>query len=262
MQSSTTEPAAARAAVVAFIIVIACAFAVRADARQKAPAPPQPQTTAAQAASTAPAGHWVGAIEAGAGIEVEVDLATKAGGAWYGTISIPSQGTRGVSLHDLTVKGPVISFAIKGAPGDPQYSGTLSQDGKTITGTFMQGGGSVPLMLAWKGDAKFDVPAKSTQITKELEGSWEGTLDVKGTMLRLVLKLTNGAGGATGTLTSVDQNNVEIPVSTITQDGTRLNLVVTMISGSFAGELKGGELTGTWTQGPLSLPLVFRRPAK
>jgi hypothetical protein len=35
-----------------------------------------------------------------------------------------------------------------------------------------------------------------------------------------------------------------------------------MISGTFAGEVKGGEIAGTWSQGPLSLPLVFKRAAK
>ncbi|HET7216861.1 MAG TPA: hypothetical protein VFJ02_02400 [Vicinamibacterales bacterium] len=253
MQSPSGRATTYRASCGAFILVIACAFGAVPAAHQNSAAPPS---------AAAPAGHWVGAIEAGAGIEVEIDLAMKSAGVWYGTISIPSQGTRGVPLSELTVKGPAVSFAIKGAPGDPQYSGTLAQDGKSITGTFMQGGGSVPLRLTWKGEAKFDVPAKSTAIGKELEGTWEGTLDVKGTTLRLVLKLANGAGGATGTLISVDQNNVELPVSTITQEGTRVTLLINMISGTYAGELQEGALTGTWTQGPLSLPLVFKRPAK
>jgi hypothetical protein len=247
MHSQRTR-AASRARLVAFIPVIAALVIVSASAHQAPSAPPS--------------GHWVGSIEAGPGIEVEIDLASKSADVWYGTISIPSQGTRGVPLSALSVKGSAVSFAIKGAPGDPQYSGTVSQDGKTISGTFMQGGGSVPLTLAWKGEAKFEVPAKSTRISKEIEGSWEGTLDVKGTMLRLTLKLANAEAGATGTLISVDQNNVEIPLSTITQEGTRLTLLVNMISGNFTGELKGGELAGTWTQGPLSLPLVFKRPAK
>ena len=249
MHTQRKRPAS-RARLVAFIPVIAALLIVRASAHQPTPTPPPPS------------GHWVGSIEAGPGIEVEIDLAAKSADVWYGTISIPSQGTRGVPLSALSVKGSAVSFAIKGAPGDPQYSGTLSQDGKTISGTFMQGGGNVPLTLAWKGEAKFEVPAKSTRVSKEIEGSWEGTLDVKGTMLRLTLKLANAEGGATGTLISVDQNNVEIPLSTITQEGTRLTLLLNMISGNFTGELKGGELAGTWTQGPLSLPLVFKRPAK
>ena len=217
---------------------------------------------AALQAPAQPTGHWVGSLEVGQSIGVEVDLTAKSAGVWYGTITIPSQGTRGLPLGDLTVKGNTVSFAIKGAQGDPQFSGTLSPDGKTITGTFTQGGGSVPLVLSWKGEPKFDVPQKSTPIAKEMEGSWEGALDVKGTVLRLVLKLANGPDGATGTLISVDQGGLEIPVATITQEGPKLKLLVTMISGAFDGELKGGELAGTWTQGPLVLPLVFKRAAK
>ena len=217
------------------------------------------ERTSAGQATQGPSGHWVGALEAGQTIGVEVDLATKSGGAWYGTFTVPSQGTRGVPLADLVVKGNAISFAIKGAPGDPNYSGTLSADGKTITGTFSQGGGSLPLTLERKGDAKFEIPQKSTPITKDLEGSWEGTLDVKGTLLRLVLKLANGPEGATGVLVSLDQGSLEIPVATVTQGGSKVKLLVTMISGTFDGELKGGELAGTWTQGPLNLPLVFKR---
>lgn len=213
-------------------------------------------------ATQGPSGHWVGSLEAGQTIGMEIDLATKNGGAWYGTISIPTQGTRGLPLSDVVVKGNTITFAIKGAPGDPGYSGTLSADGKTITGTFSQGGGSLPLTFERKGDAKFEVPQKSTPITNDLVGNWEGTLDVKGTMLRLALKLANGADGATGTIVSLDQGNIEIPIATITQDGSKVKLLITMISGTFDGELKGGELTGTWAQGPLNLPLVFKRAAK
>jgi hypothetical protein len=212
-------------------------------------------------AQPAPSGHWVGSIAAGPGINVEVDLAPKAPGVWHGTISIPSQGTKGAPLAEVTVKGNAVSFAIKGAPGDPRFSGTLSQDAKTISGDFSQGGSTIPLSLAWKGEPKFEVPQKSPPVTKDLEGSWEGPLDVNGTVLRLVLKLANDANGAKGTLISLDQGAVEIPVSTIAQDGSRLKVTVGMISGVFDGELKAGELTGVWTQGPLSLPLVLKRAA-
>jgi hypothetical protein len=208
--------------------------------------------------AAAPAGHWTGTI-AGPELAVEIDLASKGANAWHGTISIPAQGTKGLPLGDIAVKGTAVSFAIPQAPGDARYAGTLSADGKTITGNFTQGGASMALTLAWKGEAKFEAPEKSTPITKDLEGTWEGPLDVNGKILRLVLKLANGSSGATGTLISVDQNGIEIPIATITQNGARVKLAVTVISGGFEGELKGGELAGTWTQGPLSLPLVFKR---
>jgi hypothetical protein len=210
-----------------------------------------------QAGGTA-AGHWTGTI-AGPEIAVEVDLAPTGADAWHGTISIPSQGTKGIPLSEVSIKGTVVKFAIRGAPGDPRYAGTLSADGKTITGDFMQSGATLVLTLTRQGEPKFEVAQKSTPITKELEGSWEGSLNVNGQILRLVLKLANGANGATGVLVSLDQNSVEIPVATVTQQGARLKLLVTMIGGTFDGELKGDELAGTWTQGPLNLPLVFKR---
>jgi hypothetical protein len=211
--------------------------------------------------TTAPAGHWIGTLQAGPGLEVQVDLASKGPGVWHGTISIPAQGSKGVPLSDVTVKDNVVSFAIKGAPGDPRFSGTLSADGKTIAGTFSQGGGSLPLSLTWKGEPKFEVPQKSPPVGKEFAGSWEGSLDVKGTVLRLVLKLANDADGAKGMLVSVDQGGIEIPLSTIAQTGSQLKFTVNMISGAYDGELKGGEIAGTWTQGPASFPLVFKRSA-
>jgi hypothetical protein len=236
----------------AFAMTLACAVAVATGEIAHA----------RQATSPAPAGHWVGNLPAGPGLDVEVDLTSK-GNAWSGTISIPAQGVRWVPLADLSIKGTAVSFAIKGAPGDPRFTGTLSADGKTIAGDFSQGGGTLPLTLAWKGAAQFEVREKSTPITKDVEGSWEGSLDVKASILRLALKLTNGPNGGTGTIVSLDQGNVEIPVSTISQQGSKLKLVLTMIGGTFEGELKNGELAGTWTQGPLSnVPLVFKRSVK
>jgi hypothetical protein len=229
-----------------FGAVILAAWAIAADGQ------------AQPAGGAAPAGHWVGSLDVGGGLAIEIDLGRQ-GAGWRGTMSVPAQGSKGVPLADLTVKNATIAFAIKGAPGDPHFSGALSADGKTITGTFTQGGASLPLVLAWKGEAQFAPPVKNKPISAALIGSWEGTLDVKGTMLRLVLTLENGPDGATGKMVSVDQNNVEIPVAAITEEGSRLKLGLPVISGAFDGELKGGQLSGTWTQGPLSLPLVFKK---
>ena len=213
----------------------------------------------ARQAAPAPSGHWVGTLEAGASLGVEVDLARQGADGWRGTFSVPAQGQKGIPLSDLTVKDKTVEFAIKGGMGDPRFKGELSADGKTITGTFSQGGGSLPLTLAWKGEPQFEAPVKNAAVSKALLGTWEGTLDVKGTTLRLVLTFANGPDGATGKLVSVDQGNIEIPVTTITEEGTHVKLTVTMVSGGFEGDLKGGELAGTWTQGPGSLPLVFKR---
>jgi hypothetical protein len=210
-----------------------------------------------QQAAVPPSGHWVGTIE-GPGIGVELDLGRQ-GESWRGTISIPVQGTKGIPLADLAVKGTSVEFALKGAPGDPRYKGEVSKDGKTITGTFSQGGASLPLNLAWKGEPQFAAVQKNPAVSKGLLGTWEGALDVQGKTLRLVLTLTNGPDGAVGKLVSVDQNNFEMPVTSIAEEKTRLKLAVAMVSGGFEGEIKGDEISGTWTQGGGSLPLVLKR---
>jgi len=211
---------------------------------------------------TGPTGHWEGAIEVpGQALGIELDLASK-DGAWKGTISIPAQSLKGFPLSDITVAGTAVGFAMKGVPGEPRFAGTLSADGKALGGDFTQGGGTLRFNVEWKGEPKFEEPAKSTEITKDLEGTWEGAVEVQGKTLRLVAKLTNHPGGATGVLVSVDQGGVEIPISSITQTLSHLAFAITLINASYGGDLKDGQIVGTWTQGPASLPLVFKRPVK
>ena len=136
-------------------------------------------------------------------------------------------------------------------------------DGMSMTGIFSQGGASLDFAMKRTGDARIEAPAKSTPVTKELEGRWEGTLNAGGKSLRLILNMANQSdGAAAGSIVSVDQHGVEIPVTTITQNGASLKLDVKSIGASYTGELKEGALAGEWTQGPATLPLTFKRPEK
>ena len=205
-------------------------------------------------------GHWEGAIQVpGQELKIEVDLAP-AGDQWEGTINIPAQNLKGFPLSSISVQADTVTFLMRNVPGEPTFKGTVSKDGKQLSGDFSQGGGTVPFSLTRTGDAKIERPAKSTPVSSELEGSWQGTLDVGGTMLRLVLRLANKPGGpAAATLVSVDQGGVEVPVASIVQSGSRLVLVLPTIAGSYDGELKDGVLTGKWTQGSNTWPLVFKK---
>ena len=101
---------------------------------------------------------------------------------------------------------------------------------------------------------------KSTSVSKDLEGSWAGTLDADGKPLRLELKLSNQPDGtATGTIVSLDQGGAEVPIAAVVQSDLHLTLHVPSVVGNYEGDLKDGELTGKWTQGPKTWPLVFKR---
>ena len=96
---------------------------------------------------------------------------------------------------------------------------------------------------------------------KDFDGSWQGTLEVSGTKLRLALTITKSdAGVYAGKLDSLDQN-ATIPIDTITVNGDAVRLEVKSPAIVFEGTLnkERTELTGTFTQGDQKLPLTFKR---
>jgi len=215
---------------------------------------------AASAQTATASGHWTGVLDTPAqALDVEVDLKPGTPPAWVGTISIPAQNLKAFPLSSIEVQGTSVSFVMANVPGTPTFKGTLAADGATISGDFSQGGGSIPFKMTRKGDAVITPPTKSTTVTKELEGTWNGALEAGGNTLRLTLKLANGPDAATGSIISVDQGGAEIPITTITQTESHLTLDLPAIAGKYSGDFKDGKLVGTWSQGPGSAPLEFTR---
>ena len=205
-------------------------------------------------------GHWTGTLDTPVGsLGVEFDL-DKAPGGWIGSASIPLQNATGLPLDAISFADGKGTFRIKGAPGDPTFSGTLSADGKTLDGQFTQGPGGIPLKLSRTGDPKVDVPKPSPAVAAEFVGAWEGTLEAN-MPLRLVLTISNSKAGAEAELVSLDQGNARIAVSTITQTGKKLTLQVNAVGGGYEGEINSDatQLTGSWTQLGNSLPLTLKK---
>lgn len=210
-------------------------------------------------AQDGPRGHWSGPVEVpNQTLVMEVDL-DKAGDGWVGSLSIPSQNASGLPLDSISFSGGKCVFHIKGGPGDPTFTGTVSADGKTMSGEFTQGPGSFPFKFTRTGEPKVEVTKASPAVGKEFLGNWEGALEGPG--LRLVLKISNDNSGSHAVLTSVDQGGVEIPVSSIEQSGAGLTLGVKMVGGQFKGEINkdGSALSGTWSQGGNDLPLTLKK---
>jgi hypothetical protein len=218
----------------------------------------------ASAQSTpAGSGHWEGAITVqGKDLRLAIDLVARTADKWEGAAAFPDMNATGLPLTAIAVKGEAVTFVVKGVPGDPTFKGTLSKDSKTLAGDFVQGPVAGTFTLAWKGEAKLVAPPKNAAVGTNLEGTWEGALEVNGVTLRLTLKLANVDGAATGVLISLDQGNAEIPLSVIEQTNAHLKFTVPAVGGSYDGDLKDGQLAGTWTQGPGALPLSFKKVVK
>jgi hypothetical protein len=208
-----------------------------------------------------PSGHWEGTLKVPQmELKVEIDLARDSRGVVAGTFSQPAQGVKGLPLSSVTVEASAVRFVVKGGPEPATFDGALSADGTSISGTVTQSGFTIPMNLSRTGDARIVPAPRSAPIAKELEGTWNGTLDVNGVPMRLVVRMTNQPDGtAAGTVVSPDGSGVEIPIG-MTQKGSSLTIEVPSVGASFVGLLNaaGMELAGTWTQQGGSLPLTLK----
>ena len=93
--------------------------------------------------STDPSGHWDGTIHAPhLDVVIAIDLATSANGQRIGTFAQPAEGVKGLPLSEIAVKGPSIRLLLKpGGSGGGTLNGTISADGKTISGDFIMADG-------------------------------------------------------------------------------------------------------------------------
>jgi hypothetical protein len=218
-----------------------------------------------------PSGHWTGAIHVppfnGAGsreVPIEVDLTKNAGGALAGTFSQSGQNLKGLPLASVALDGAAVTFELRAGTGGGIFHGKLSSP-TTMTGEFTttEGAYNIPFDLTRAGDANIAAVPKSARVGQELEGRWSGIIDAGGKQERLVLTMTNQRDGtAIGTIVDLDGSNVEIPVA-LTQHASALTVDIKVVGATYAATMSpGGELVGTWTQGPVKLPLTFTRVTK
>ena len=207
-----------------------------------------------------PLGHWEGVIKV-PGVEqsVEVDLWRDQSGELAGTITMPEQRLVGLPLQKIAVDGASITLQ---AREDQSFRGSVSADGNSIVGELMSPAFLFPFNMIRTGEAQIATPAKIAPIAKELEGVWEGAVEVGGSQFRIVLKMSNTAAGSTSaTLINLDEGSLHIPISNINQEGPHVSIGLAAVGGSFTATLsqESGELAGTYRQGTLVAPLTFHR---
>ena len=217
--------------------------------------------TAVHAQTTDPTGHWDGAITIPGGeIPFQVDVAKDDHGRLIATYSRPENNLKGLPLANVSLDGRAITFELT-VDGGVKFFGTLATDSKTISGDVTARIGNAPFSMNRTGDAQIAAAPKNAPIGKDLDGTWNGTLSIQGTNLRLVLRMANHADGtASATIVSVDQGGIELPLA-LTQKAATLTLNSPAIGGDFfSGSLNAvGELAGTFSQGPVTMPLTFVR---
>ena len=96
-----------------------------------------------------------------------------------------------------------------------------------------------------------------------VSGIWLGTLPTPGKGLRLQLHLDVSKTPAACAIDSLDQHAEGIPCENVTISGANLALDVAAVHGKLTGTVSsdGNTINGSWSQGPMTLPLVMTRQA-
>lgn len=203
------------------------------------------------------AGDWDGAI-AGK-LPTVLHLRVAADGALTASLDSPTQGAFGLPGANVKLAGSTLSFDVPVVQGS--YSGTLSADGKTLTGEWKQVGQTLPLVFQMTAT----VAELQTLKPSPVDGDWTGVLHAGGVSLRIAFHFHAQPGGTiSGSMDSIDQGAMGIGCSDVKLDGQKLTLTVPAVHGTYEGTLSadGKNIKGTWTQGQsIELNLTRSEPA-
>lgn len=204
------------------------------------------------------AGDWSGTLIAGgSSLPLVLHLTVEPDGKLSAALDSPAQAAYGLAGSNAQLSGSNFSFDVPSVHGT--YTGTVSADRKTISGTWSQGK-PLPLVLKQTASAAELAQLKPSPI----DGDWAGVLHAGDTSLRLAFHFHAAPGDKIeGSLDSIDQGAMAIPCTNVKLKGQKLTLDVPSVHGIYQATLSadGNKLSGTWDQGT-SLPLDVTREAK
>ena len=118
-------------------------------------------------------GTWQGTLPKGKGQRIVVKIA-KNGAGWRGVVyNLDSdRAFDGWATTQMSLQGAELRFAI--ATIDASYEGKLTEDGKTVAGSWTASGKPFSLALARaNGGAEWEIPSASKPMAKDADPDWE-----------------------------------------------------------------------------------------
>jgi hypothetical protein len=232
-----------------WLVLAACAYGLAAI-----------PTAGAQTVTAATlAGEWKGTL--GGQLPLVLHLSADASGALTATLDSPVQGANGLAGANVKLDGAAFQFDIPSVAGN--YTGTVSADGKTISGTWTQTvqgqPHAQPLEWTYAGTAAQAAAAEAAVKPSPIDGDWAGAISAGGQTLHVVFHFKSAPDGILCSMVSVDQSPQPIPCSDVKGDGRKVSFAAKAINGTYDGKLRadGKHIDGTWNQGtPLELDLT------
>lgn len=216
-------------------------------------------------------GHWEGSLRIeDHQVALILDLSQK-DGTWMGSTSFPDQQSSPIQLSKIEIVGSSMKLE---CPALMDFNATIDADQKHMHGTVQMGRHRRTLQLTRTAAPQLS-SISSTMLGQQVEGSWLGTLKYgktwgdmtppegqtpEGASFDIRLRFTNGADGrAVATLTRLDEN-AELPLDLVTQNGNQIRFESFSAVGVFIGTLEGDEIRGVWRQiGAEPMPLVLKK---
>ncbi len=213
-------------------------------------------------AQAGPAGHWEGTCTIdNRPIVLTLDLGRNAKSEWIASMGVPSEHATGLVVLDVVTDGPSVRFtAVELMMAS--FDLTLGPDGR-LKGTFSNPGMSVvPIEFRRTGEAQVQLIPPSPAVSKQLEGDWEGLLEVPYHPIRIALHFRNQADNTVAaTFVNLDTGDKAVPLNDVRQAGQKVAFGLKVAHGSFEGTLSGDgtELVGQLTHEQQSMPVTLRR---
>jgi hypothetical protein len=218
-------------------------------------------------AEKSPVGDWSGMLQiSGVKLRLLFKIRKTPESSLTGTMDSLDQGAKNMPVQGITFKDDKLHLEVKLIKGD--YEGTLDAAGKTITGTWTQGGQSSPLNLIRGIVPPIAEPlsaadaAASKAASQKLVGRWNAVLKTGADQFRLALTInTNTDGTAAGTLDSLDQELTDIPLNRIIYKEGNVHFEARGMGAYYDGASfnNSTSLTGQWHQAGQTLPLSFTK---
>ena len=203
------------------------------------------------------AGDWQGTLDTGGPqLHLVLHVAAAKDGSFTATLDSIDQGANGIPVTTVTLKDTKLRLIVDAVHGS--YEGRVNKGGTEIDGTWSQG---MPLELKFKRVAAQTKAAPKPTAPSDIDGAWQGTLDVGAAKLRTVFKIVNTQDGLTAQVQSPDQSPAWISASSVSRNGSALTITLKGVGTTFDGRISAdlSSIDGTFTQMGNRAPLALKR---
>jgi len=185
-------------------------------------------------------GDWAGTLRPG-NAEMRLILHVKsADGKMSATLDSMDQGVKGIPVDSITCTDNAVAFDMNQIGG--HYEGKFDPEKKKIAGTWTQAGQSFPLDLEPYVSKPKPVHTGPPAKPSDIDGSWQGKIDVGGQTLRVIFNIkTDEDGELTATVDSLDQNIYGFPVTSVKREGSKVTMDIKALGAVYNGTVNDAK---------------------